>query len=294
MNDVGNSVDTEPRERAFEVSGLRFAAQEWGREGERPVLALHGWLDNSASFAALAPQLSGIHLVALDMAGHGRSDHRPGSQPYNIWQDVGEVFGVADQLGWESFTLIGHSRGAIVSMLAAGTFPERICDLVLIDGLWPEPVVAEDAPQQLARSIRDATALQHKPPPVYQSRESIINARYRGRSRLSREAAMLLTDRGMRQEGDGFTWSTDPHLMGASAFKLTQDHIQAFINRIAAKTLLILAKEGLPRLFDQYQEILAMFPHIHVEKLSGSHHLHMEAQSPQVAALIRRHCGLSE
>lgn len=288
------SVATEPRERTFEVGGLRFAAQEWGQEGGRPVLALHGWLDNSASFTVLAPQLPGIHLIAVDMAGHGRSDHRPGSQPYNIWQDVGEVFGVADQLGWEAFTLIGHSRGAIVSMLAAGTFPERICNLILIDGLWPEPVLAEDAPQQLARSIRDAKDLQHKSVPVYQSRESIINARYRGRNRLSREAAIILTERGMRREGEGFTWSTDPHLMGASAFKLTQDHIQAFVNRITADTLLILAKEGLPRLFEQYQEILAMFPHINVEKVPGTHHLHMEADSPQVAALIRRYCGLCE
>ncbi len=76
------------RERQFEIDSLRFAAQQWGDESGRPVLALHGWLDNSASFTPLAPQLRGLNIIALDMAGHGQSCHRPGSAPYNIWEDV--------------------------------------------------------------------------------------------------------------------------------------------------------------------------------------------------------------
>jgi hypothetical protein len=37
------------------------------------VIALHGWLDNANSFARLAPQLKGLRIVALDLAGHGYS-----------------------------------------------------------------------------------------------------------------------------------------------------------------------------------------------------------------------------
>src|SRR5690625_7580011 len=103
-----------------------------------PVLALHGWLDNSASFNVLAPQLKNLHLVALDLAGHGQSDHRPGSAPYNIWEDVAEIFAVADQLGWSRFALMGHSRGAMISMLAAGTFRERISHRAMFECLSME------------------------------------------------------------------------------------------------------------------------------------------------------------
>ena len=61
------------RERTFDLRGLRVAAIEWGADGARPVLALHGWLDNAASFARLATLLDRLHLVAIDLPGHGRS-----------------------------------------------------------------------------------------------------------------------------------------------------------------------------------------------------------------------------
>ena len=55
----------------------RFAALEWRNEKGLRALCLHGWLDNAASFIPLAPLLKPLDLVALDMAGHGHSQHRP-------------------------------------------------------------------------------------------------------------------------------------------------------------------------------------------------------------------------
>ncbi len=44
-------------EREFEVYGRKMAALSWGEEGQPPLLALHGWLDNAESFSPLAEQL---------------------------------------------------------------------------------------------------------------------------------------------------------------------------------------------------------------------------------------------
>ena len=274
------------RDIHFEVGAVRFAAQEWGEPGQTPVLALHGWLDNSASFTPLAPQLDNVHLVALDMAGHGQSGHRARFSPYNIWQDVGEVFAIADQMGWDRFALIGHSRGAIISMLSGGTFPERITHMGLIDGLWPQPVLATDAPLQLARSITELLAQQQKKPAIYPDIEAAVRARVNGHFELSHQAATLLTERGVHRVPEGYTWSTDPQLFVASAMKLTQAHIEAFVKRIAAPVKLVLAREGLLNKFEQYQQNLAAFPHIDVEVLPGGHHLHMEAESLKIAAMF--------
>ena len=117
------------RERTFEVNGLQIACKEWGRPGFTPIIALHGWLDNAASFDHLIPLMNNVHVIALDMMGHGKSSHRSADSFYEPWIDVGDVISVADQMLWDKFTLLGHSRGAIISAFIAGTFPERIKNL---------------------------------------------------------------------------------------------------------------------------------------------------------------------
>lgn len=276
-----------PRELRLDLDGQSFAAQEWGAPGQMPVLALHGWLDNSASFYALAPKLKGMHLVALDLAGHGHSDHRPGGGPYNIWEDVAEIFAVADHLGWSRFALMGHSRGAMISLLAAGTFPARISHLALIEGLWPEPPTAADAPEQLARSIEQGRPAARKPLRVYQDFDHVVRARERGMFPLSYPAALALSERGVRSVDEGFSWSTDQRLFAPSAVKMTLEHIQAFIQRIEAPIKVILAEQGIPKMFPHYQEALELFAPLDFTLLPGGHHLHMEEQADQVATILQ-------
>ena len=98
---------------------IELAAHLFGPEDGLPVIALHGWLDNANSFARLAPRLKGLRIIALDMAGHGHSGHRPNGAGYALWDYAHDVLQVAEQLGWKRFGLLGHSMGAIVSLAAA-------------------------------------------------------------------------------------------------------------------------------------------------------------------------------
>ncbi|WP_347329543.1 alpha/beta hydrolase [Marinimicrobium locisalis] len=277
------------REHRFDLNGVSLSAQAWGDVNAPPVLALHGWLDNSASFEALAEQLGNVHLVALDLAGHGRSDHRPGGGPYAIWEDVGDVFAVADQLGWSSFSLLGHSRGGIIGMLAAGTFPERIQALGLVESLWPEVHQPGDAPRQLARAILESQTSRRKTLTVYQDMDRAIRARERGMFPLSHRAARALTERGLKPVEGGYSWSTDPRLMLPSFVKLTEAHLAAFLERSTAPMCLILGHSGIPKLFEHYRDALRRFPErLQWLEMPGGHHLHMEEQAPAVAACLQR------
>ena len=65
------------REVALETVRGRFVALRNDRAGGPKLLAMHGWLDNAASFLPMAPHLSGHDLVALDLPGHGRSAGAP-------------------------------------------------------------------------------------------------------------------------------------------------------------------------------------------------------------------------
>lgn len=276
-------VDVFPTQLQFELNGMDFAAQAWGNPDGLPVIALHGWLDNSASFFALAPRLNNLYIVALDMAGHGQSNHRPGVGPYNIWEDVSEIFALADALGWERFALLGHSRGAIIAGLAAGTFPERITHVALIEGLLPEPVQAENAPQQLANSIKETRVQANKNRTIYPDLATAITARERGLFPLGYEAARALTERGLIRTQAGLQWGTDQRLLLPSSIKLLPEQFSAFIHRISAPTKLILAQDGMPKIHPSYPKKTALFPHISVEYLSGGHHLHMEKEVDAVA-----------
>ena len=57
----------------WRVNGLKLAGLSWGDPSGRPLLALHGWLDNAASFSQLAPLLTDFYVVAVDLTGHGQS-----------------------------------------------------------------------------------------------------------------------------------------------------------------------------------------------------------------------------
>ena len=61
----------------WHVNGLKIAGLAWGQPDRTPLLALHGWLDNAASFAILAPMLDQYYVVALDLTGHGLSACSP-------------------------------------------------------------------------------------------------------------------------------------------------------------------------------------------------------------------------
>ena len=67
-----------PKELTFSTRYGEIAALQWGTGNPNKVLALHGWLDNAASFSHLAPLLleQQLEITAIDFPGHGWSDHR--------------------------------------------------------------------------------------------------------------------------------------------------------------------------------------------------------------------------
>ena len=77
-------------EEIHHVAGLDLAVRRWGKEGDEPIIALHGWMDNAASYDRIAPSLVGYCVYALDFPGHGLSSHRPVGACYNIWDYVAD------------------------------------------------------------------------------------------------------------------------------------------------------------------------------------------------------------
>ena len=278
---------TTATESTIALPHLRLAARSWGDPALPRLIALHGWLDNAASFDRLAPLLcEHFHIVAIDLPGHGRSDHRPPGTWYQYVDYLGDVLAAADALGWQSFGLLGHSLGAAVAAALAAACPERIERLLLIEGLGPLAGAADQALAQLQRAISQRGELETKALRVFADVEEAARARAKA-GEMSLDAARILVARGIRAVPGGFVWSSDPRLTLASATRFVEEQILVVLAGIRAPTRLVLAQP--PPAFlaaDMIAARIACVPGIEVVRIDGHHHLHLEDPDPVAAALL--------
>lgn len=272
------------RKQFFQLQdGRRLVALRTGAEGGVPVLALHGWLDNADSFAPMAAFMAGVDLVCLDLAGHGESDYRPGINPYLIVNDLAELQQVVDQLGWQRFGLLGHSRGAIISCLLAAALPERVQALGLIDGLWPQM----QPPEALVEQVRKTLGQSLRAPRAYDDLESMLRSRCQHGFGLGAEAAKHLLSRGVREQNGKYYWAYDPLLRQQSMLMLCPQQFEQVLQEIAAPVELVVASQGLALVEPALAEKLLNYSQINWQWFEGGHHLHMEQQAESLA----RHFG---
>ena len=102
-----------------------------------PLLMLHGDPQTHLCWHHIAPELALDYTVVLtDIRGRGES-HKPGRTPDNVAYSkrahAREQLEVMETLGFESFRLVGHDRGARISRRMALDFPDRIERLVIMD-----------------------------------------------------------------------------------------------------------------------------------------------------------------
>lgn len=275
----------------FDAGGRDLAALRLGTPGGRRVLALHGWLDNAASFLGLAAELPHYDWVALDFAGHGHSARRPPGGWYPFIDHLDDVSVVLDALGWERCTLIGHSMGGAVASVFAAAWPERVERLVMIESAGPVARRNTGALEQLLLAMRERAAYEPGRRRTFPDTRGAILAR-RQAGGLSEPVARLLMERNLEAASDDVSdprvaLRVDPRLRIASPSRFDEDTVRAWMSGIACPVLGIAADPPFPGFDPQMRaERLACIPDGRIVELPGNHHLHMEAPKP-VAEAIR-------
>ena len=273
------------REFTVDADYGRIAGLRGGTAGAPRVLALHGWLDNAASFVPLAAQLDGIELVVPDLPGHGASAHLPPGADYSFPFMVHALLDVADALGWETFALLGHSMGAGIASMIAAACPRRIGRLVAIEALGALPETVERTVPRM-REAHDATrALKHKSLRVFADIDTAVAARMRANG-LSEPVARLLVERGLRAVDGGWVWSSDPRQTLPGTHRPTAAQVDALIDGIGCPTRVIHADPPQPYLPEPERSRRARrLADGALVVLPGSHHLHMEDPAAVAAAI---------
>ncbi|MFE9997614.1 alpha/beta fold hydrolase [Streptomyces avermitilis] len=156
-------------------------------DGAHKVFAVHGWFADRAAYAAVLPDLdrTAFTYALVDLRGYGRAKDAVGA--FTTAEAAADLVELADRLGWDRFSVIGHSMGGTVAQRLLALAPER---LRRIAGVSPVPASGLSLPADQWQLFADAA---HKP----ENRRAIIDVTTGGRrpgAWLDRMVARSLAD----------------------------------------------------------------------------------------------------
>jgi pimeloyl-ACP methyl ester carboxylesterase len=104
--------------------------------GDHRVLAMHGWFGSALGWGHLPDYLNTADFtyVFTDLRGYGSRMGEPGH--YTMAEAAADAIEVADVLGWDRFSLLGHSMSGVAIQHVLLQAPDRVRRLV---GVAPVP-----------------------------------------------------------------------------------------------------------------------------------------------------------
>lgn len=224
------AVAAQPERGIVEVAGATISFRCWGPPGDGAVL-VHGATAHAGWWDHLAPLLAdGRRIVAVDLSGHGDSDHRPRYQTIE-WAE--EVLAAAVGGGVTGQpVLIGHSMGGQVSMACAAEHGDSVAGVVTIDSRSPRR-----SGEQLATNRQRAT----KPRRVYDSVELALTHFHP----IPPDPFVLpyverhVAAQSLRRVSGGWTWKFDPGIY------LRELPTEGFLSSVRSPVALLRSEFGL-------------------------------------------------
>ncbi|PMG22720.1 hydrolase [Vibrio splendidus] len=293
-------------EKSYSLASGTLATQQIGnpKTTATTVVFIHGWLDNSASFTQVMPQIAklspDIHLVAIDLFGHGFSSHKLGSY-YPFHDYIDDLHQLVTKLSPNRLVLVGHSLGALIASCYSAAFPEKVSGLIQIEGHGP----LSEAPHETVSRLRDGVLSRlrqrRKPSRPLASLEDAIKLRAHA-NQIKAELIAPIVERGIVELGTidqaafeeatvdqdaaelenswQWQWRCDPNLKCDSLYRMSQAHAEAIMAAIECPQLIVLGNDGFRHL--QHNRYKSTHSSLNIETVPGGHHCHLE--SPELVS----------
>ena len=284
---------TEPEAHFYESQGLRLHYADWGNAAAPPLVLIHGGLDHCRNWDAIARALQPhFHIVAPDLRGHGDSEWARGSS-YSLVDNVADLTRLIAVAGLKDAAIVGHSMGGMVAQAYAGTYPERVSRLVVLDGTFVSTTPPAPIADQMSRWITQLERIAETEPSAFETIDEAAQ-RLSGRNkRLTPEQALHLARHGVRQRADGlYRWKFDHYQRARAPYRLSPDDYIGLWSRVACPTLLMWGSESF--LADpEAAGLLAHFKQAEMHKIAGAGHWLHHDRLDEVLAVLRRFLGVS-
>lgn len=117
--------------------------------GPHTVFLTHGWFGSATGWGPFPDYLDGeaFTYVFTDIRGFGERQDEAGDQ--SLAESAGDIIALADELGVDRFTVIGHSMGGAVVQKVLSLAPDRVQALVGISPVGSVPTPFDDAGHDL-------------------------------------------------------------------------------------------------------------------------------------------------
>ncbi len=227
-----------PEERVVE-GAPRLRIFDWGGDGPA-VLLLHGATHHARVWDDVAKALSGFHVIAADMRGHGASEHvaaaeertgRPAGA-YGELDYVGDVERLVEAVGEPELAIVGHSLGSLVTQRYAAGHSHRLWAAAFLD-IDPRPPQSQHdrlrtSGSRTARLLDDRAAARERV-------AAIVDG-------ASEEAMERMTEHGfVRLEDDRYRQAYDQRTLGEWSAWDNRERLPA----IDCPTLVMRAEHGI-------------------------------------------------
>ncbi|MFP4148920.1 MAG: alpha/beta fold hydrolase [Nitriliruptoraceae bacterium] len=190
-----------------EVAGAAIRWLAWGRVSDPPLVLVHGGAAHARWWLAIAPSLARDHrVIALDLSGHGLSDHR---EVYDaeLWAE--EVLAAASAAGAVGRpVVVGHSMGGFITIVLAARHGAALEGVIVLDApvRRPDPESEEGRIGRMFRapktypSLQEATRHFHLVPPQPCDNDWLLEH---------------VGQQSLRETPEGWTWCFDPRVFTA-------------------------------------------------------------------------------
>jgi pimeloyl-ACP methyl ester carboxylesterase len=240
---------------------------------------VHGILDQAAVWDEVAVGLveNGYRVMALDLRGHGRSDHHPAGANLTAMDFLIDLRAMAARVAdSRPFTLVGHSLGSVVCGLFAGLHPEKVDNLIMIEPVVPFIRELQSALDFLSNDLRYVDeAPTH---PVYPDLATAARMLTLNHGSLTTSRSMRLAQRITEPCDGGLRWSWDARMrnpLGINPF-LSKQHYLSILKDLKVGSTRIY---GTASQFGTTSVLLdadMVLPLSRSEHVAGGHNLHTE------------------
>lgn len=281
--------EIEPLALQIPLRGIDYHVHQWGLGEPQRLFLLHGWGDSGRSFQFLADALGpGWELIAPDWRGFGLSECQQDSYYFpDYLADLDALIHHFDN--GEPVRLLGHSMGGNIASLYAGVYPEKVSELINIEGFGLAETDPATTPAHYRRWINSLQTAGSGFASYSDPTELVPRIKKRSPA-MADDRALFVAEQWLKPNAEGaYDLRTDAAHRKPNPIRYRRDEAMACWAAITARVALIRGEhETLPGILDGLTGMRAQLSQteVHDFAVAGAGHMVHFEQAEALARVI--------